>query len=245
MTTPIERPNGTDSGKNLLAQILLLLTGMAVHTLGIALITRADLGTTPISTLPLTLSAVMGVTLGTSTFIINIALFLSQIVMLGSRFERRQWLQLPSVLLFSAMIDAWMAVLSRVPVEGAVACWSASLLANVVIAAGILLQLRSSLILQPIDGAVLAASIVTGRAFPTIKIANDVGCVIAAAAVGLVFLGNLYGIGAGTLVSAFAVGLLIKRLKARAHARRTALRTCPSGPACFKGSTKRRPASRM
>ena len=35
----------------------------------------------------------------------------------------------------------------------------------------------------------------------------------AAAAVGLVFLGNLYGIGAGTLVSAFAVGLLIKRLK--------------------------------
>ena len=201
MTTPIERPNGTDSGKNLLAQILLLLTGMAVHTLGIALITRADLGTTPISTLPLTLSAVMGVTLGTSTFIINIAFFLSQIVMLGSRFERRQWLQLPSVLL------------SRVPVEGAVACWSASLLANVVIAAGILLQLRSSLILQPIDGAVLAASIVTGRAFPTIKIANDVGCVIAAAAVGLVFLGNLYGIGAGTLVSAFAVGLLIKRLK--------------------------------
>lgn len=122
MTTPIERPNGTDSGKNLLAQILLLLTGMAVHTLGIALITRADLGTTPISTLPLTLSAVMGVTLGTSTFIINIAFFLSQIVMLGSRFERRQWLQLPSVLLFSAMIDAWMAVLSRVPVEGAVAC---------------------------------------------------------------------------------------------------------------------------
>ena len=162
MTTPIERPNGTDSGKNLLAQILLLLTGMAVHTLGIALITRADLGTTPISTLPLTLSAVMGVTLGTSTFIINIAFFLSQIVMLGSRFERRQWLQLPSVLLFSAMIDAWMAVLSRVPVEGAVACWSASLLANVVIAAGVLLQLRSSLTLQPIDGAVLAASIVTG-----------------------------------------------------------------------------------
>lgn len=92
MTTPIERPNGTDSGKNLLAQILLLLTDMAVHTLGIALITRADLGTTPISTLPLTLSAVMGVTLGTSTFIINIAFFLSQIAMLGSRFERRQWL---------------------------------------------------------------------------------------------------------------------------------------------------------
>ena len=163
--------------------------------------------------------------------------------MLGSRFERRQWLQLPSVLLFSAMIDAWMAVLSRVPVEGAVACWSASLLANVVIAAGILLQLRSSLILQPIDGAVLAASIVTGRAFPTIKIANDVGCVIAAAAVGLVFFGNLYGIGAGTLVSAFAVGLLIKRLKP-VSCPRTALRTCPSGPACSKRSTKRRPASR-
>lgn len=234
MTTPIERPNGTDSGKNLLAQILLLLTGMAVHTLGIALITRADLGTTPISTLPLTLSAVMGVTLGTSTFIINIAFFLSQIVMLGSRFERRQWLQLPSVLLFSAMIDAWMAVLSRVPVEGAVACWSASLLANVVIAAGILLQLRSSLILQPIDGAVLAASIVTGRGLrhrgrrgrPRLSRKS---------------LRNRRGHARLRLCR----GLAHQAPEARAHARRTALKTCPSGPACLKGSTKRRPASRM
>ena len=243
MTTPIERPNGTDSGKNLLAQILLLLTGMAVHTLGIALITRADLDTTPISTLPLTLSAVMGVTLGTSTFIINIAFFLSQIVMLGSRFERRQWLQLPSVLLFSAMIDAWMAVLSRVPVEGAVACWSASLLANVVIAAGILLQLRSSLILQPIDGAVLAASIVTGvpdhqdrqrrglrhrgrRGRPRLSRKS---------------LRNRRGHARLRLCR----GLAHQAPEARAHARRTALRTCPSGPACLKGSTKRRPASRM
>lgn len=120
--------------------------------------------------------------------------------------------------------------------------------------AGILLQLRSSLILQPIDGAVLAASIVTGRAFPTIKIANDVGCVIAAAAVGLVFLGNLYGIGAGTLVSAFAVGLLIKRVKPcscpenssedvslrsrmpqRIHEKTARLSNVRSGPFFFKG----------
>lgn len=134
---------------------------MAVHTLGIALITRAMLGTTPISTLPLTLSVVFGVTLGTTTFVVNIAFFLSQIALLRARFERRQWLQLPSVLLFSAMIDGWMMFTAAFPIEGAAAAWTASLSANLLIAIGILMQLASNLILQPIDGAVLAASIVT------------------------------------------------------------------------------------
>lgn len=195
------------------ARILLLLAGMAVHTLGIALITRAALGTTPISTLPLTLSGVFGVTLGTTTFVVNIFFFLSQIAMLRDRFERRQWLQLPSVILFSAMIDGWMAALAGIPIGGTWAAWPASLSANLVIAVGILMQLKSKLILQPIDGAVLAAAIVTGKPFASVKIANDVGCVIAAAIIGIICLGSFYGIGAGTLVSAFAVGWLIKLLK--------------------------------
>ncbi len=212
MENPNERPQGPRS-RNLPARVLLLVSGMAVHTLGIALITRAMLGTTPISTLPLTLSVVFGVTLGTTTFVVNIAFFLSQIALLRARFERRQWLQLPSVLLFSAMIDGWMMFTAAFPIEGAAAAWTASLSANLLIAIGILMQLASNLILQPIDGAVLAASIVTGRSFASVKIANDVGCVLAASAVGAVCLGSLYGIGAGTLVSAFAVGWLIKLLR--------------------------------
>ncbi len=201
------------TGQKLPAKILILLAGMAVHTLGIALITRAALGTTPISTMPLTLSGVFAVSLGTTTFVVNIFFFLSQIAMLRSRFERRQWLQLPSVLLFSAMIDGWMASLAGIPIGDTWAAWPASLSANALIAAGILMQLKSNLILQPIDGAVLAAAIVTGRPFAAMKIANDVGCVLCAAIIGLLCLGTPYGIGAGTLVSAFAVGWLIKLLK--------------------------------
>lgn len=207
-----QRPQSPRS-RSLPARVLLLVSGMAEHTLGIALITRAMLGTTPISTLPLTLSAVLGVTLGTTTFVVNIAFFLAQIALLKSRFERRQWLQLPSVLLFSAMIDGWMTLTAAFPIEGAALAWAASLSANLLIAVGILMQLAANLILQPIDGAVLAASIVTGRPFASVKIANDVGCVLAASAVGFFFLESFYGIGAGTLVSAFAVGWLIKLLR--------------------------------
>ena len=245
MTTPIERPNGTDSGKNLLAQILLLLTGMAVHTLGIALITRADLGTTPISTLPLTLSAVMGVTLGTSTFIINIAFFLSQIAMLGSRFERRQWLQLPSVLLFSAMIDAWMAVLSRVPRRGCRCALERLAPGERLIAADILLR-ASPTPHPPRDRRRRACrSIVTGRCVPDHQDRQRRGLRHRGRRgrprLSRKSLRNRRGHARLRLCR----GLAHQAPEARAHARRTALRTCPSGPACLKGSTKRRPASRM
>ena len=55
-----------------------LVLGMAIHTCGIALITHAALGTMPVTTLPLALSKVVGSTLGTLTFALNIIFFLNR-----------------------------------------------------------------------------------------------------------------------------------------------------------------------
>ena len=80
-------------------------------------------------------------------------------------------------------------------------------------AVGILLQIKSDTLMQPVEGAVLALVMVTKRSFASLKITNDVTCVTLAAVVSLIFLDHFDAIGMGTLVSAFMVGYVVKLLK--------------------------------
>lgn len=88
-----------------------------------------------------------------------------------------------------------------------------SLIANVLAAVGILLQIKSDTLMQPVEGAVLALVMVTKRSFASLKITNDVTCVTLAAVVSLIFLDHFDAIGMGTLASAFMVGYVVKLLK--------------------------------
>lgn len=190
-----------------------LVLGMAIHTCGIALITHAALGTMPVTTLPLAGSMVVGASLGTLTFALNVTFFFVELVLLRSRFRPLLLLQLPSVFVFSAMIDLWLYFLASVPVANVWIGFGFSLIANVLAAIGILLQIKSDTLMQPVEGAVLATAMVTKRPFASLKIANDLLCVALAAIVSWIFLRHFDAIGIGTLVSALMVGYVVKILK--------------------------------
>lgn len=190
-----------------------LVLGMAIHTCGIALITHAALGTMPVTTLPLAVSKVVGSTLGILTFVLNIIFFLIEVLLLRDRLRPIFLLQLPSVFVFSAMIDVWMLILSALPVHNVWIAFGYSLVANVLAAIGILLQIKSDTLMQPVEGAILAMSMVTNRSFASLKVANDVACVTLAFIVSWLFLNHFGVIGIGTLVSAFMVGYVMKWLK--------------------------------
>ena len=66
--------------------------------------------------------------------------------------------------------------------------------------------------MMPGEGLVLAVSLVTGRDFGTLKIAFDVSMVCASIVLGFAVLGHTVGIREGTVISAFAVGWLVKKL---------------------------------
>lgn len=85
-----------------------LSVSLFVNALGIALITHANLGTTPITTLPYTLAAIFGLTLGTTTFACNLIFLLLQRILLRRRLGIAELLQIPAVLIFSVFIDIWM-----------------------------------------------------------------------------------------------------------------------------------------
>lgn len=64
----------TNNKKDLLKRYLIFLAGLFVNSLGVALITKANLGTSPISSIPYVLSLNFALSLGNFTIIFSILL---------------------------------------------------------------------------------------------------------------------------------------------------------------------------
>ncbi len=192
---------------NLLRQCLLLAAGLALAGLGVALITRAGLGTSPISSLPYVFTFLTPLTFGAATFAVNLLFVLAQALLLGRAFPAVQYGQLGVVLLFGLFIDLGMWVGGLwVPT----AYWGRMaevLLGSVVQAAGIALQIHADLLFNPGEGLVKALCRVTRARFAWTKLGFDVSLVLLALALSLAALHTIRGLREGTLVAAFAVGL--------------------------------------
>ena len=193
---------------------LLLVWGMLVATAGIVFITRAGLGTTPISTVPFTVGEITGLTFGEATFAVNILFVLVQWVLLRSRFHYSSFFQIPIVSVFSWFIDLHMGWTAWIGDDPYVVRFLWGLLGNLFLAFGIYWQVASKTIVQPGEGMVLAFSVVLRKSFGTVKVWNDVTLVLLAVIQGFVCLGHVAGVREGTVVSAFLVGFLIKGIAA-------------------------------
>ena len=85
----------------------MLLIGTAAASIGIALTTLSGLGTTPISSVPWTLTAITGLSFGTTTFLINLVFYVTEVLLLGKSMPKWNILQIPAVLLSST--SAWLS----------------------------------------------------------------------------------------------------------------------------------------
>ena len=181
--------------KHIIGRTVLLIFGMFLAAFGIACTTRAGLGTTPISTVPYTASAITGLSFGTCTVILNFFFVAGQIVVLRSRYSTFNLLQIPIGFIFGAFIDLSMHLISNVQMPN----WF-----------GTVIQIRSKTIVQPGEGFVIAIAALVKSSFGSMKIANDISLTAVAALMALLEMGHLIGIREGTLASALMIGLFAK-----------------------------------
>ena len=87
---------------------LVFLVWLFISSLGVSLITKADLGTSPISAIPYVLSLHFPLTLGQFTVAFSLFLILLQLLMLRRRFKAEHLLQIP---ISVAFIDLTMVLL--------------------------------------------------------------------------------------------------------------------------------------
>lgn len=190
-------------------RIVWFVLGVLLSSFGIALITKAAWGTTPISTVPYVLSDRFPLTYGQFTFICNTLFVVLQFLLLGRNCRAIQWLQMGVNAIFSLGIDVSMALLFWVP-DGVVAVDAALIvLGCCCMGFGISLEMASDVLFVPGDGLARAIAVRFKRDFGKVKVCFDVSLVAIAAVLSFVFFAHIDAIGLGTIVSALAVGRLV------------------------------------
>jgi len=192
-----------------LRRFAIFAAGALVCAVGIGFITRAGLGTSPISSLPFVLSLMTPVSMGEYTLAFNLFFLLCE-SLLTRRFTPAQALQIPATLLFSLCVDGALRLIpSRY--GGPLADSAVYLLLGcIIMSLGIYLEVLADIIMLPGEAFVRALSRRTGCGFGNVKVGFD-SCLAAAAAIAaLCAFGRLNGVGAGTAFSALAVGQLVK-----------------------------------
>lgn len=198
---------------SLLKRIVLLCLGLIVMAFGVAFSIKAALGTSPISSVPYVTGAISGLSVGTTTIIMNTVFVLIQIAILRRRYEWFQLLQLPAAVLFGTTIDVAALLIDGLRPTAYWKQWLVCLLGIFLVALGISMEVVANLITTAGEGIVLAICKVAPVKFGNMKMAFDLTLVALSVVLSFVFLGHLDGVREGTVAAAILVGQLTKQLQ--------------------------------
>ncbi len=192
---------------------VLYLISLFIISLGAAISIKANLGTSPLICIPYVSSLITNLSVGTTTFIFGFVLVALQIIILRGDFEKRQYLQVVMGTIFSAFIDFSLMLVDFINPVDYVSQLVVLLVSCLVIAIGVLLEIKTEVIYLPPDGIIVALSKALKKEFGKIKPYCDVTFVVITAILSMVFLGYLAGVREGTVISAIIIGPIVRVLK--------------------------------
>ena len=196
--------------KNLKVRLPMYFLGLFVMTIGIALSVKSNLGVSPVSSIPYTITCVWGLEMGKATILFHVVLVLIQILLLRKNFKPAQLLQIPVGIVFGYFTTFCNYMMSFLPTPSNLGIRIVMLLASAAfIAFGIFLYLPPNLIPLAGEGCMQAVSTVTHIEFSKVKIAFDCSMVLISAITCLTILHSLGSVGIGTIIAAFLVGTLV------------------------------------
>ncbi len=199
------------------ARVLMFAAGICSMAFGIALSCRAELGTTPISSVPLVVSMCTGWSVGQVTVAMNLAFIFVQPLLLRAFFWHALLGQLMTTLFFGTFIDVFMYLLAGFQPQDWAAKWLACLASTVILSFGVFLEVRARLFLAAGEGLVTVLAFVAKRNFSLLKNCFDILLVLISAIIAAVNFGTLRGVGAGTLTAAVLTGRMVYVYEKRLH----------------------------
>lgn len=195
---------------NKLKRYLLFLAGLFVNALGVSLVTKASLGTSPISSIPYVLSLNYPLTLGNFTIIFSIFLILLQLLILRKNFKIENVLQIPVSIAFGYFIDLTMYMFFWVDPQNYVVKLISLLAGCVVLGFGVYMEVLADVVMLPGESFVRAIVQTWNTNFGTTKIIFDSSMTIMAGVLSVLFFGKLNGVRGGTIMAALLVGFIAR-----------------------------------
>lgn len=197
---------------NKLKRYLLFLVGLFVNALGVSLVTKANLGTSPISSIPYVLSLNFPFTLGNFTIFFSIFLIVLQILILRKNFKLENILQIPVSIAFGYFIDLTMYLFFWVDPQNYLLKIVALLIGCAVLGFGVYLEVVADVVMLPGESFVRAIVQTWNTNFGTTKIIFDTSMAVIAAVLSFVFARKLNGVREGTIIAALLVGFIARVL---------------------------------
>ena len=191
---------------------IIFLIGLFVNSLGVALITKANLGTSPISSIPYVLSLNYPFTLGNFTIFFSILLIVLQLILLGKNFKVEHLLQIPVSLIFGYFIDFCMILLGFVNPEAYPVKVVDLLIGCLILGGGVYMEVLADVVMLPGESFVRAVVFRWKTEFGATKICFDVSMAVIAAVLSFVLAGRLDGVREGTVVAALLVGFIARTI---------------------------------
>ena len=190
----------------------IFLIGLMFVSFGIAFVTKAELGISPVSAIPYSLALIIpSISLGNWTIIYSLLLIGLEILLLRKDTNKLEIvLQLVISFLFGYFIDFSLWILTALAPKLYLWRMISLLAGTAVIAFGVYLELVAGLVLVPGEAFVRAVAKVTGKEFGTVKVISDTTMSLIGAALCLIFLHKLSGVREGTIIAALLIGNIVK-----------------------------------
>ncbi len=193
-------------------QYSLFLIGLFIASMGVAFSTKAGLGTSPVASVPYSVSLVSSLfSFGGWLNVLSVIQIAVQIALLRRKCKPVEII-IQTVLAFVygylTNLSCWL--IRDIPVRNYLEQLLYLAISCFVLAFGIWLQFKGGVAMLPGEAMNRAISQVTGRRYENIKILFDIVYIVLSAVICLVFLGELKGVREGSIIAAVAVGLIIK-----------------------------------
>ena len=195
---------------NLRVGLVMYFVGLFIMTMGIALSVKSNLGVSPVSSIPYTITCVFGLEMGKATILFHAFLVLIQVLILRKAFQIKNLLQIAIGIVFGYFTTFcnWWATFFPTP-DNLVIRVAMVIVSSILVAFGIFFYMPPKIMPLAGEGVMQTISGVTGIDFPKVKIAFDCTMVAVSLAACLIVLHRLGSVGAGTVIAAILVGTFL------------------------------------
>lgn len=191
---------------------LFLCIALFIMSLGVAFSIKANLGTSPISSVPYVVSLISPISVGMATILMHCIFILLQIVILRKKYHFIQLIQLPTAFIFGFMTDFSVWLINGITYSSYLTQWILCIVGIVLVAIGVSMEVTANVVTLAGEGLILAICRVLPIKFGNMKVCFDVTLVVIAILIGFLAKGELIGVREGTIAAALFVGLLSKQI---------------------------------
>jgi len=198
--------------ENIFFRYFLFLIGLFIASLGVAFSTKAGLGTSPVASVPYSVSLVSNLlTFGGWLNVLSVIQIMIQIAILR---KNCKWLEIiiQTILAFvyGYLTNFSCYLIRGLVVETYIGKFLCMLGSCFILGLGLWIQFKGGVAMLPGESMNRAISFATGKKYENIKIFFDVFYIFVSVIICLIFLGGLKGVREGSIIAAILIGNIIK-----------------------------------